>query len=209
MRFLLRLYPRAWRRRYRAEMEAMLDELPLTPRGTLDLAMGVVDAHLHPPHESRRRRALLRVAGLLAWFAALLGARLAIAAATGLLAPVSPLLAGAADAVLAAALAVSVLLWRSRLDRRLAVPAAAVLAIAGAGALGPALLAGAREAVWAAALAMLAVVGRRRRRPHGPDWDDPAAGARVPRRRPPEPDEPLAAVAGDRPSRRRPPWPPV
>lgn len=65
MRVLLWLYPRGWRRRYHAEMEAMLDETPVTLRSALDLALGVLDAHLHPPHASPRHRAVLRALGFL------------------------------------------------------------------------------------------------------------------------------------------------
>jgi hypothetical protein len=45
---LLRLYPRAWRRRYGAEMDAMLAGEPLTPRTLVDLLAGAIDARLNP-----------------------------------------------------------------------------------------------------------------------------------------------------------------
>ena len=44
----LRLYPRAWRDRYEAEMLALLDARPLDRRTRLDLARGALDAHAHP-----------------------------------------------------------------------------------------------------------------------------------------------------------------
>jgi hypothetical protein len=45
---LLRLYPRAWRRRYGAEMQALLREQKLSPRTVLDLVAGAIDARTHP-----------------------------------------------------------------------------------------------------------------------------------------------------------------
>lgn len=45
---LLRLYPRAWRDRYQAEMLAVLEDRPLGLRTRLDLVRGAVDAHVHP-----------------------------------------------------------------------------------------------------------------------------------------------------------------
>jgi hypothetical protein len=48
MKFLLNLYPAAWQKRYRAEMEAQFDiDLPVF-RTSLDLLAGAVDAWLHP-----------------------------------------------------------------------------------------------------------------------------------------------------------------
>jgi len=46
MRHLSRLYPRRWRRRYGAEFEALIEELPTTPRNLLDVASGAFSAHL-------------------------------------------------------------------------------------------------------------------------------------------------------------------
>jgi len=43
---LLRLYPRAWRQRYEAEMRALLDEHEVTMRTRLDLLRGALDASL-------------------------------------------------------------------------------------------------------------------------------------------------------------------
>ncbi len=48
MSWLLRLYPRAWRRRYGEEFAALLEQQRLTPRLVLDVLRGALDAHLHP-----------------------------------------------------------------------------------------------------------------------------------------------------------------
>ena len=48
MRWLLRLYPRGWRRRYGAELRTVLEAEPPTLRGVLDVLLGALDAHLHP-----------------------------------------------------------------------------------------------------------------------------------------------------------------
>ena len=45
---VLRLYPRAWRERYRDEVEALLAERPATLWDSLDLGLGALDAWLHP-----------------------------------------------------------------------------------------------------------------------------------------------------------------
>lgn len=45
MKALLRLYPSRWQRRYRAEMEALLEELPRTPRVAVDRE-GSLMAHM-------------------------------------------------------------------------------------------------------------------------------------------------------------------
>ncbi len=68
MSILLWLYPRDWRRRYGAEMRALLQQL--RRRGqmglALDLLRGAADAHLHPQWPRRRRPRWLPVAlGLL------------------------------------------------------------------------------------------------------------------------------------------------
>jgi hypothetical protein len=44
---MLRLYPRAWRERYGAEVAALLDHHRASPWTVLDVALGAVDAHLH------------------------------------------------------------------------------------------------------------------------------------------------------------------
>lgn len=48
MKRLARLYPRRWRERYGAEIDAFIDRGRVTPRAVLDLVRGVIDAHLHP-----------------------------------------------------------------------------------------------------------------------------------------------------------------
>jgi hypothetical protein len=45
---LLRLYPRAWRRRYGAEMDAMLAGERLTLRTLVDVLAGAIDARIKP-----------------------------------------------------------------------------------------------------------------------------------------------------------------
>jgi hypothetical protein len=47
-RLALRLYPLAYRRRYGAEMEALLEDGGATPHAVLDLARGAIGAHLRP-----------------------------------------------------------------------------------------------------------------------------------------------------------------
>ncbi|CAN5821940.1 hypothetical protein BH20CHL5_BH20CHL5_02740 [soil metagenome] len=46
MKALLRLYPAGWRDRYREEMEALLEEVPASPRVVVDLLKGALMAHL-------------------------------------------------------------------------------------------------------------------------------------------------------------------
>jgi hypothetical protein len=48
MNGILRLYPRAWRQRYLAEVADLLVERPPTGRDRLDLVLGAIDAWLHP-----------------------------------------------------------------------------------------------------------------------------------------------------------------
>jgi hypothetical protein len=45
----LRLYPLAFRRRYREEMERLLDERPPRARDVIDLVFGAIWAHVRPP----------------------------------------------------------------------------------------------------------------------------------------------------------------
>jgi DnaJ family protein C protein 28 len=47
-RWLLRLYPSAWRERYGEEYLALLEQLPASPRVVADALLGAADAHLHP-----------------------------------------------------------------------------------------------------------------------------------------------------------------
>ena len=46
MKSLLRLYPAGWRDRYREEMEALLDDIPASPKVMADLIRGALVAHL-------------------------------------------------------------------------------------------------------------------------------------------------------------------
>jgi hypothetical protein len=46
-RFLLRLYPAAWRARYGDEFDALLAERPLAPFDVADVLLGAIDAHIH------------------------------------------------------------------------------------------------------------------------------------------------------------------
>ncbi len=58
-RWLLCLYPKAWRERYAMEYLVLLEEVPFSGRMVLDVVRGAVDAHLHPCrlHAFRRKRA--------------------------------------------------------------------------------------------------------------------------------------------------------
>src|SRR5438105_4714365 len=47
-RRILRCYPRAWRDRYKPEMEQVLRGYPVTFWTLLDLLLGALDARLHP-----------------------------------------------------------------------------------------------------------------------------------------------------------------
>ena len=72
-RWLVALYPRAWRARYGPEMLALLEDRPPSARDALDLLRGALDAHLHPAIRSR-------VAGIAALLAGALWAVVAIGA---------------------------------------------------------------------------------------------------------------------------------
>ncbi len=54
MRWLLRLYPAAWRERYEEEFCALLDECPSNLSVIVDLLLGALDAHLSPQLDNRR-----------------------------------------------------------------------------------------------------------------------------------------------------------
>ncbi len=63
---LLRLYPTAWRERYAAELIGLLHERPVRVRGSIDLVLGAIDAHLHPELVGTERQPLThRLPGLL------------------------------------------------------------------------------------------------------------------------------------------------
>ena len=46
MKQILRLYPSAWRRRYGAELNDLVDEMPATPGTSLDLLRGAATLHI-------------------------------------------------------------------------------------------------------------------------------------------------------------------
>jgi len=48
-RWLVRLYPRAWRERYAVEFDALLEECLHSPLDALDIGLGALDAHLGFP----------------------------------------------------------------------------------------------------------------------------------------------------------------
>jgi hypothetical protein len=52
-RWLVGLYPRAWRVRYGPEMLALLEDRPPSARDGIDLLRGALDAHIHPAVRSR------------------------------------------------------------------------------------------------------------------------------------------------------------
>jgi len=84
MKILLKLYPPAWRRRYEAELAALLDEERAGTRGALDLIRGAADAWIIGPRGP--------FGGLEVWLAAVayLVASVAIAAGRRLLGPDGP-----------------------------------------------------------------------------------------------------------------------
>jgi hypothetical protein len=53
---ILRLYPRAWRERYLAELEDLLADRPPTVRDHMDMARGALDAWIHPQLVAREPR---------------------------------------------------------------------------------------------------------------------------------------------------------
>ena len=64
---LLRLYPAAWRDRYGREFEALLQARHTGLRESVDVALGALDAHLHPELLGAARQPLThRIPGLLA-----------------------------------------------------------------------------------------------------------------------------------------------
>lgn len=54
MKWLLRLYPREWRRRYGAEIEEIVGAQPSSIQLGVDLLGGAIDAHLRPQAFARR-----------------------------------------------------------------------------------------------------------------------------------------------------------
>jgi len=59
MRWLLRLYPRAWRALYEEEFGAVLDQQAPSLLAVIDIAAGALDAHLHPYQRTGRRMPML------------------------------------------------------------------------------------------------------------------------------------------------------
>ena len=202
MSFLLRLYPREWRRRYGAEMDAVLCQGGrLGPRDTIDLLRGALDARLHPqwrhrvhrrPRRGRRVRRLdaRPLFGLAALLAVRVAADWLLTPATGL----TGLAIGAAEVALWG-LVVAIVLRRTRFPWPLTFAAGCVLELllgAGRLALGgllPGALEPLRVAAWAAALLVLAQLRRPWRRP----GTEPPAGAPVSARPRPDPPQPLEA----------------
>ena len=109
-RALLSLYPEAWRRRYGAELEALLEDDPPGPRATLDLIRGALTAHLHPlPGQASEAGARNAITGPLACFICFCFVGAGFAKATEdpsfrHAARVHPLIGTAHDAALVAAL---------------------------------------------------------------------------------------------------------
>jgi hypothetical protein len=128
VRVLLWLYPRGWRRRYHAEMEAMLERTPFTWRGALDLVRGVVDAHLHPPYASRGRRLAVSAAGF-ALLVALGALALTLVAGAAGRVPLGPLAGRLLVCACWAVLAVATRLAGARLLSRYLVLLAARLTV--------------------------------------------------------------------------------
>ena len=54
-RWLISLYPRAWRERYGDEFEALLEECLHSPLDACDILLGALDAHLEVPYETNWR----------------------------------------------------------------------------------------------------------------------------------------------------------
>jgi hypothetical protein len=68
---LVRLYPRTWRRRYGAGLEALLDEMPASPAVVLDVVRGAARAHVR----QRRSAAVWLVAAVATVMAEVLSLR--------------------------------------------------------------------------------------------------------------------------------------
>ena len=72
MRWIIGLYPKAWRERYGEEMETILEERASGPFELIDLLLGALDAHLHlrglDDHSEHRKGVTmsLRTAGIAA-----------------------------------------------------------------------------------------------------------------------------------------------
>ncbi|HXM53868.1 MAG TPA: hypothetical protein VOB72_00645 [Candidatus Dormibacteraeota bacterium] len=202
MRFLLRLYPREWRCRYGAEMDAMLRQGGrLGPRDAIDLLRGALDARLHPQsrHRLHRRSRLVRrqrrfdVRSLFG-IAALVAVRLAADRLPAPAAGPGAFAASVAEIALWGAI-VALVLRRTRFPwpLTLATGCALELLLGGGrlslGSLLPSFLEPFRTIAWAAALLVLAQA----RRPGRWPGTEPPAGAPVSARPRPDPPQPLEA----------------
>jgi len=139
MRLLLWLYPAEWRRRYGAEMCALLRQSRPGPRDAWDLLRGALDAHLAPQWPARGRRGRRVVAAALGTvLAALASHALAVALGAADAIAVHPRVGAAvqlfplgqfvAAGLLAAGWLALAVVWR-HLGSRLAAAFAALLAL--------------------------------------------------------------------------------
>jgi len=71
-RWILRLYPRAWRERYGEEVDALLASYPATWRILIDLLIGVAHEWVAPKH-FRTSRTMIRLAAMTVMFAPWVG----------------------------------------------------------------------------------------------------------------------------------------
>lgn len=71
---ILRCYPRAWRERYGDELAELLARERRSPRLALDLALGALDAHLHPQIDAQSQSRTRRAIGVAILAALLIGA---------------------------------------------------------------------------------------------------------------------------------------
>jgi hypothetical protein len=130
--WILRLYPRAWRSRYGAEVEAILLDRAPDLRARFDLLRGALDAHLHPRTPSPAA----------SWAALIAGGAWTAIAATTMTEPVPPdwpgFLAWTLPVALVGAIAALVaslgLAQRTGDDTGRLVDGVAVLALLGQGA---------------------------------------------------------------------------
>jgi hypothetical protein len=61
---ILRCYPRAWRERYGDELAELIARESRSPRLAFDLALGAIDAHLHPQVGAAGSSRVRHVAGV-------------------------------------------------------------------------------------------------------------------------------------------------
>ncbi|HEX6351016.1 MAG TPA: hypothetical protein VF160_16690 [Candidatus Dormibacteraeota bacterium] len=198
---LIALYPREWRQRYGLEVLAHYQGQHLPVRDALDLVAGALDAHLHPQWRPRAPN----VAAPLALIALL--TLLQLAFYPGLAMLIKPGFRPLGSVLPAVFIVVGAVVWAVVFAvparRRWPLPVALGLGLAFdllfLNVLAPvAMIPWGRlvgPLAWAVILTAVIASPRRRRR-GGRPWkpDDPAAGARMPRK-PYDPDpEPLEAV---------------